>query len=238
MNTPAIIAAFAMGLTGSLHCAGMCGPIMWIIPFNVLKSYKKWAAVLLYHLGRISVYAVLGWTLYSFKSLFNPHIQQYISIIAGVILLLVGLATFIPGMLTWLRFPWAKPAQSALGHMMSNPSLATLLVAGALNGILPCGLVYMALSLSMSAGTSLESISLMYAFGMGTIPMLVTLTILGNQANLFKSLWVRKWVPLVLFTFGSLFIVRGMNLGIPYFSPELSIQGEEIKANCCHKADK
>lgn len=60
MNTITLTMAFIMGLTGSLHCAGMCGPIIWIMPFQVLNGFKKWLAIALYHIGRISVYATFG----------------------------------------------------------------------------------------------------------------------------------------------------------------------------------
>src|SRR5690606_36986572 len=107
--------------------------------------------------------------------------------------------------------------------------------SGVLNGLLPCGLVYMALSASTVAATPLQTVMLMYAFGLGTVPMLVTLTVLRNKASFVRNLSARKLVPVAMFVFGALFMVRGMNLGIPYLSPKITVEKNEVKASCCHK---
>lgn len=234
MNTAIIITALIMGLTGSLHCAGMCGPIALIMPFHSLAGVKKWLAILLYHVGRITVYAALGVTLYSFKSFFNPVIQQYISIILGITLLLVGLLTFMPGSKVNIYFPWTGFVQKKLGKLLASPGLSTLFLTGMLNGLLPCGLVYMALSLSMTAQDQAQAILVMYSFGIGTIPMLVAITVLKSRVH-FASSRIRQLVPVALFFMSALFILRGMNLGVPYLSPEISIEHNEVKARCCHK---
>lgn len=223
-----------MGLTGSLHCAGMCGPIALIMPFHSLAGIKKWLAILLYHIGRITVYAALGVTLYSFKSFFNPVIQQYISIILGVALLLIGLLTFMPGSKVNIYFPWTGFVQKNLGKLLASPGLLTMFFTGMLNGLLPCGLVYMALSLSMTAQDQVQAILVMYSFGIGTIPMLVAITVLKSRVH-FASSRIRRLVPVALFFMSALFILRGMNLGVPYLSPEISIEHNEVKARCCHK---
>ena len=233
MINVALLTALAMGLTGSLHCAGMCGPIMLVLPFRTWKGYRKWFAILLYHSGRITVYALLGWFLYSFKSLFDPRWQQYVAMGTGLLLLLAGLWSFFPK--GKISLPWMGVVQLQLGRLMGHPSPTAMLLAGMLNGLLPCGLVYMALSLSMAAGSSLQAIMLMYAFGAGTLPMLLGITVMQSRIKLFSAGRIRQWVPLVLFVFGSLFIVRGMNLGIPYLSPKIEVSQHKIKANCCHK---
>ncbi len=234
MSTAIIVTALIMGLTGSLHCAGMCGPIALIMPFHSLAGVKKWLAILLYHVGRITVYAALGVTLYSFKSFFNPVIQQYISIILGITLLLVGLLTFMPGSKVNIYFPWTGFVQKKLGKLLARPGLSTLFLTGMLNGLLPCGLVYMALSLSMTAQGQAQAILVMYSFGIGTIPMLVAITVLKSRVH-FASSRIRQLVPVALFFMSALFILRGMNLGVPYLSPEISIEHNEVKARCCHK---
>ena len=64
MITPVLTMALLMGLTGSLHCAGMCGPIIWVMPFQFISGFKKWMGIGLYHFGRITVYALLVLTLH------------------------------------------------------------------------------------------------------------------------------------------------------------------------------
>jgi Uncharacterized conserved protein len=234
MSNGILITAALMGLTGSLHCAGMCGPIMLVMPFRILQGYKKWLGLFLYHAGRISIYALMGWILYSFKSFFNPHWQQYISIGFGVLLLFIGLISFT-GNAGAMRLPWAKWVQHNLAKLMAAPGLHILFATGVLNGLLPCGLVYMALSLSVTATTASQAIASMYTFGIGTIPMLLAITLLGSRIPLSAQLKVRKLVPIALLAFACLFMVRGMNLGIPYLSPQIKAESGQVKASCCHK---
>ncbi len=233
MSTVTLAMALLMGAAGSLHCAGMCGPIMLVMPFQALSGFSKWIGISLYHLGRISVYTILGLVLHSFTLLFQPQWQQYISVILGGLLLIAGMFSFFSGRFK-VAFPWAGIVTGQLGRFIGRPSLSGLFVTGALNGLLPCGLVYMALSVSVTADSALQSMALMFAFGLGTTPMLLALTMLKVRlAHLLPA--VRKAVPLVVFCFGILVLLRGLNLGIPYLSPEVTMQQHMPEAACCHK---
>lgn len=235
MNTVAITMVLLMGFTGSLHCAGMCGPIVWIMPFQTFSGWRKALALGMYHAGRISVYAMLGLTLHSFRSLFDPKVQQYVSIALGVSLLVAGVLSFIPNHMVKVRLPWAEFVKKQLGRVIGNPGYGTLAIAGMLNGLLPCGLVYMALSASIAAPSAGQAVLMMYAFGLGTLPMLISITILKTKAAFLRTTHIRKLVPVVVFCFGCLFILRGMNLGIPYLSPKVAMAQHEIHSCCCHK---
>ncbi|HTN47630.1 MAG TPA: sulfite exporter TauE/SafE family protein [Flavipsychrobacter sp.] len=230
---PVFITALLMGLTGSLHCAGMCGPIVLFMPFHAMKGWRKWVAVAAYHLGRISMYAAMGWIVYSFKSVFNPHWQQQVSIITGVLLLGIGLLNLAGKKI--LPSTQLQKVYSLWGKLISKPGILSLLVAGWINGMLPCGLVYMALSLSTAADTSFQAVGAMYVFGLGTLPMLLAVTILGHRIHSTAKQWITKAVPVLLFIFAGVFILRGLNLGIPYLSPKVIVEQQEIKASCCHK---
>lgn len=233
MNIGIPAMAFVMGLTGSLHCAGMCGPIMWVMPFRALSGARKITAILAYHLSRVSIYALLALVLHSVKWLFAPGIQQGISIAMGAVLLLGGLAAFMPGRWT-VNMPWNGWVTRQLGKVSGNPSVAALMAAGALNGLLPCGLVYMALSASVSIASQAEAMIMMFAFGLGTMPMLVSITLLGQKLSFARM--TKKVVPVVVFFFGCLFILRGLNLGIPYLSPKVVVTEQGPQASCCHKS--
>ena len=234
MNALTITMAFLMGLTGSLHCAGMCGPIMWILPFRLFTGIKKAVAIGLYHSGRISVYAFLAIVLHSFRNLFDPKMQQYISIALGGSLLLLGILSFMPGHLLKVKLPWTEYVKQQLSHFIARPGLGTLTLAGILNGLLPCGLVYMALSASVTAVSTLQAATFMYAFGAGTLPMLLGIILLKNKLTFLNGYHARKFVPVIVFAFGCLFILRGMNMGIPYLSPKVEVTQHEIRS-CCHK---
>lgn len=233
MNTSVIIMALLMGFTGSLHCAGMCGPIVWIMPFQMFNGAKKVIAIALYHIGRVSVYAALAVILHSFRSMFDPKVQQYISIILGSILLLAGVLSFFSA--SWnMNLPWGGFVKKQLGNVIGKPGLGAITAAGILNGMLPCGLVYMALSASMTLGTAAQAAGMIYIFGIGTLPMLVSITLLKTKVNFLRSSHIKKFIPVVVFSFGCLFVLRGMNLGIPYLSPKVVVSAGEVHS-CCHK---
>ncbi len=235
MATSVIIMAFLMGFTGSLHCAGMCGPIMWVMPFQFFNGAKKVLAVTLYHLGRVSVYAMLAVVLHSFRSFFDPRIQQYISIGLGSLLLLAGVLSFLPAAgFTGFNLPWSGTVKKLLGKFIGRPGIGAITAAGVLNGLLPCGLVYMALSATFTLGTSAQAAAFMYLFGAGTLPMLISISVLKYKASALRVAHVKKLVPVVVFCFGCLFILRGLNLGIPYISPKVVVSGHQIHS-CCHK---
>lgn len=235
MDSVSLGIAILMGFTGSLHCAGMCGPIVWVMPFQHLSGIKKFAGIFLYHFGRITTYALLALVLFSFRSLFNPQVQQYISIALGAVLLIIGVLYFIPAAAVKVSMPWADKVKNLLGKFVGRPGLTALLVSGFLNGLLPCGLVYMALSTSLAAKTPVAAMGLMYAFGLGTVPMMVSITLLRSRVNLSQMQLLKRSVPILMFAFGSIFILRGLNLGIPYLSPKIEMQETGVKANCCHK---
>jgi len=234
MDQVTLFTALSMGFLGSLHCAGMCGPIMLILPFQLLHGWKKVIAITLYHLGRVSIYAGMGLILHSFKHLFHPQWQQYISMILGVVLLASGILTFFPAGNKLLQFPWLGFVKKQSLKVIGRPEFSALFMAGLLNGLLPCGLVYMALSLAATASSTTTAALAMYAFGLGTMPMLITITLLKGKVRLFQSQSIRKFVPAMMLILGCLFLLRGMNLGISYLSPELTQSKVGVKSSCCH----
>ena len=236
MSASPFILAFLMGLTGSLHCAGMCGPIMFVMPFQLFRGARKAAALTLYHFSRISVYMAMAVILHSFRGLFQPRVQQYISIALGASLLLAGIAYFLPaGSRRTIELPWSGFVKRKLGNVLSQPSLRTIALAGMLNGMLPCGLVYMALSASVLLPSVAVVAGSVFAFGLGTMPMLLALVLVRDKVAIFRAANIRKVAPVIVFFFGCLFILRGMNLGIPYLSPRVEVTQKAIIHSCCHK---
>jgi sulfite exporter TauE/SafE len=208
------------------------------MPFQQYGSAKRGLGIALYHFGRISVYALLGIMLHLFKGLFHPQWQQYVSIIAGVTLLALGLLYFLPQAGVRLKLPWTGMVQKGLGRVMAQRHPAWLVAAGALNGFLPCGMVYMALAAAVSVPETWQAAAMMYAFGIGTAPMMVAITLLRSRTPL-QVISFRKWTPVVMLFFGCLFVLRGANLGIPYLSPKVDVAkttAEAPKMSCCHKA--
>lgn len=234
MNLLLPVTALLMGLTGSLHCAGMCGPIIWVMPFQQLHGWRKAVGLFLYHFGRISIYALLGWLLFTFKSAFHPGWQQWISLTLGALFLGFGLLYFIPAARMRVMLPWTGFVQRQLAQHLSYPYPERLFLLGALHGMLPCGLVYMALATVSSAQSAIEAISLMYAFGAGTVPMLLLVSFFRSTVTPITTLILRKWTPVLILAFGCMFLLRGANLGIPYLSPKAIQKAETGVTISCH----
>jgi hypothetical protein len=234
MSTSTIIMALLMGFTGSLHCAGMCGPIIFIMPFQAFSGMRRILALLAYHFSRISVYAGMAVVLHSFRDLFNPQVQQYISITLGVTLLVAGILSFFSGHIKTFKLPWSGLVQRQLGKLMQSPGFGSIAASGFMNGLLPCGLVYMALSASLSMSSALNAAIMVAFFGIGTMPMLISITLLKSRLRFLSAGTFRRLVPVMVFVFGCLFVLRGLNLNIPYLSPKVEMTPTGVHS-CCHK---
>lgn len=167
--------------------------------------------------------------------MFEPKVQQVISLVLGGLLLVVGVISFIPNSRLKLIMPWTSFVKTNLGRFIGSPSPGKLFVVGVLNGLLPCGLVYMALSAAVTSSSLSTAILGMYAFGLGTMPMLIGITVLGGKFSLQQFVQVRKLVPVMMLFFGVLFMLRGMDLGIPYLSPKVEVVKQGVKSSCCQK---
>lgn len=231
----AYFSALLMGLTGSLHCVGMCGPIMLVMPFYQLKGARKVVGIAAYHASRILAYSLLALVLYSFRSAFTPAVQQYISIILGSVLLIAGLLSFLSvHNMPVMKMPWSGLVGKALKKYVGNPGLPAIAAAGFLNGLLPCGLVYMALSATLTLSSPLQALGFTWFFGLGTFPALLAVVLFRSRLNLLLGPSIRKFTPAIVFVFGCIFFVRGLNLGIPYLSPKTQVSNGVIHS-CCHK---
>ena len=103
--------------------------------------------------------------------------------------------------------------------MFAIRSFSSLFFIGLLNGLLPCGLVYMAIAGAIGLGNVTEGSLYMILFGIGTIPMLLTISLAGNIMSLAVRKKINKLIPVMVVIVGLLFILRGLSLGIPYLSP-------------------
>jgi len=215
--------AFIFGLVGSLHCVGMCGPIAFMLPVDRSNSFKKVTQVFTYHLGRLLAYGLIG-LFYGMvgRSLYIFGIQQQLSIIIGVIMIL---AILTPAHL-FNKYNLSKPlyrviskVKSSMGSALKKKSPDALFTIGFLNGFLPCGLVYMAVFASIAAGSTWQGSLYMVLFGLGTIPLMTSAIYLGKFINTKVKQRIQKAIPVFVVFIGILFILRGLGLGIPYLSP-------------------
>jgi sulfite exporter TauE/SafE len=239
-----IYSAFLVGLLGSVHCLGMCGPIALALPLKNGSPWQKVSGRLVYNSGRIFTYSLiglliggLGWGLAFSTS------QQNLSVGMGVLLLLV-LVT--PARFTRRLNPLSPIARftsdmkqrfSTLFRQRSNQAL---LLMGLLNGLLPCGLVYVALAGAVAMGSSAGGMAYMALFGLGTLPVMLATSLAGQWLSFSRRAILSKVAPVFTFVLACLLILRGLNLGISGLSPRIVSTGSgtaqhTVRADCCHK---
>jgi len=120
---------------------------------------------------------------------------------------------------------WLK---AALGSMLQRRAMPAMFGIGLLNGLLPCGLVYVACAAATATGDVLSGMRYMIAFGLGTVPMLLAISLLGTKLQFALRFKVQRLIPASLILVGMLLLLRGMALGIPYVSPKLPTQPDAV----------
>ena len=216
---------FILGFLGSLHCIGMCGPLMVAVPGASRATY---------HAGRALSYACLGLVFGALGQTFAlAGWQNGLSIAAGTAILVLALGSLAPGVRAragaW-TYRWTAPLKQKWSKLIGKQSVAALLAMGFLNGLLPCGLVYVALAAAAGTGHALSGGALMLLFGLGTTPALIAVALFGRPIQQRFRIQFQRLVPAALVMIAALLILRGMSLGIPYISPVLA--GET--PCCCH----
>lgn len=231
--------ALIFGLLGSFHCVGMCGPIAFLMPVDHNNPTKKFVQTLSYHLGRLLTYALIGFMFGELGKRLNLFgLQQQLSIGIGLLMILVIL---LPSHI-FNRYNFSKPmyklvgkVKSALGKQLKSKSKGTFFTLGLLNGLLPCGLVYMAVFGAIATGDALTGALYMFVFGLGTVPLMTTAIYLGNFLKGKAKKRIVKFIPVAVILMGCLFILRGLGLGIPYVSPGKQVAVEQVQAeHSCH----
>lgn len=227
--------AFVLGLAGSLHCIGMCGPLALSLPVSHNNGMSRVTGGLLYNSGRVLSYAMMGLLFGSLGSLILvTKWQSGLSIALGIIILLY---LFIPK--KYFHFStnsiFGKPfmlLRQQLGKLFQSGKMSSLFFIGVLNGFLPCGLVYLALTSSVISANAWSGAMFMLFFGLGTFPMMFATVLMGNYLNQSIRKKIYKAIPALLFFMAVLLILRGMNLGIPFVSP--GFDGHHHEAVECH----
>lgn len=231
-----LFSALILGLLGSLHCVGMCGPIAFMLPVDRSNSLKKVSQIGIYHFGRLLAYSILGLVFGLVgKSLYLFGIQQQLSIAIGVLMIIV---VVLPHKIIG-KYNLSKPlykliskVKSSLGKALKKKTADTFLTIGFLNGFLPCGLVYMAVFGSVATGSLAEGSLYMVLFGLGTIPLMTSAIYLGKFLNSTIKQRIQKVIPVFVVIIGGLFILRGLGLGIPYLSPAPIVEMASSAIEC------
>jgi sulfite exporter TauE/SafE len=228
-----LINGLIFGLISTLHCAGMCGPLAFYIPSQV-KGDKRVFAVL-YQIGRISIYILIGLMVYLLGMSFSFFkLQQVLSIVMGSLMVVYVLWPL-------LKLPQIKLFSNLQGNILKKISNAigannkkSALGLGIMNGLLPCGAIYIAALYCASFSHVSDALIYMSLFGLGTMPVFIAAWMLLSKQFSFKVkrfTYLYRALPLIV---GILMILRGANLGIPYLSPELEQTNQTVEVkNCC-----
>lgn len=219
-----LVSAIILGLMGSLHCVGMCGPIAFMLPVDKNNNLKKLLQVSLYHFGRLLSYALIGLIFGLLgKGLYIFGMQQKLSIGVGllmIVLVLIPVKTLNSYNLSRPVYKVISKVKNRLGQELKKKTPDTFLTIGFLNGFLPCGLVYMALFGAIAMGSAWKGSLYMMLFGLGTVPLMTSAIYFSGFLKGAMRHRVRKLIPAFVVVIGLFFILRGMGLGIPYISPE------------------
>ncbi len=224
MDSAILLSALVLGFGSGFHCIGMCGPIALSMGLTKKQAVNYHVQNFTYNLGRVFTYALLGALLGLVgKSFALAGFQQYLTIFAGVLLIIMAIFSFggkdfaskIPFLSSFLL-----NVKINLGKLLQKSDLQSRFATGILNGFLPCGMVYMALTASLAAGGIWQGALFMALFGLGTIPFMFAVVFAGNMLSTAFRTKVLKLIPVMMIFLGGLFILRGLELGIPYLSPK------------------
>lgn len=240
------LSALTLGLIGSFHCVGMCGPIALAIPLKTSSWLARITGGLIYNIGRAITYALMGIVFGLLgRGLVMSGFQQWVSVIMGAIMIL----SVVTPSLYKNRFNAEKGIFSfvgkvklSLGKLFTQRSYGSLFLIGLLNGLLPCGLVYVAIAAAIATGSSVGGGLFMFIFGLGTLPMMLAISLIGNLITLELRKKITRLIPYAIVFIGILFVLRGLSLGIPFLSPPekaMTVPTEQLdvtkpKPDCCH----
>lgn len=224
MEIKIILSALALGFVSGFHCIGMCGPIALSMGLTKKQAANYYLQNFTYQLGRIFTYSFLGATVGIVGAGFQmAGFQKYLSIIVGVLLILMAVFSF-GGKDFASKIPFISKflfsVKMNLGKLFQKADYKSRFLTGILNGFLPCGMVYAALTASIVAGGIWQSATFMAIFGLGTFPFMFAIVLVGNLMTQAFRIKILKIVPVMMIVLGALFILRGLELGIPYVSPK------------------
>ncbi len=232
--------AFIVGLVGSAHCAGMCGPIALALPLKSDNWFTRVSGGLVYNMGRILTYMILGAVFGLLgKGLHMAGFQLWASVVIGILMIVMVVIPLVfrklPSLNTVFEGYSARLLSGfrAMFHRGGNSSLFGI---GLLNGILPCGLVYVAVAGAINTGDVISAMMYMALFGAGTIPVMLAVSLAGTMISLKFRIFINKLSPYVIVLLGVLFILRGLSLGIPYVSPKAEALTPVVEKahKCCN----
>lgn len=227
------LSLFLLGLAGSFHCMTMCGPISMTLPLNRRSNGTLIRGILLNNSGRIVTYSLLGLIFGTIGfSLGIFRFFQVASILFGLALIVLAWRRKWINKLEFRNRSFNQWTSRNMGKLLQKRGPFSLFFIGLLNGLLPCGMIFLGLASSLLASNPWETALGMSFFGLGTLPgMIGTAYFAQKMGQSFRGKLTHVY-PYLLTLIGILVILRGTNLGIPYLSPKI-----ETKQYTAHQTD-
>lgn len=223
MEIALLFSALALGFASGFHCIGMCGPIALSLGLTRKQATNYYLQNLTYQFGRIFTYTFLGAVLGMVGQGFHmAGFQRFLTIGVGIMLIFMSIYSF-GGKDFASKIPFLSQflftVKKNLGTILQKADYRSRFTTGILNGFLPCGMVYMALTASLASGGIWQGAVYMSVFGLGTLPFMFAVVLAGTIITQSVRQKVLRAIPVFMMILGALFILRGLELGIPYLSP-------------------
>lgn len=236
-----MLIGFIIGLSSAFHCLGMCGPIALAIPVKRSSNFSILSGAFQYNLGRIATYTLLGLMIGSIGLSFSAlQWMQWLSIAAGLLMIALAWHKLFSSGQSKLEGKLTQQISRGIGRVIRSESPFKLIGLGALNGLLPCGMVFIGLTNALIQDSLITSALAMTFFGLGTLPVLFFIVFFASKLSGHRRLKFSKAIPYIMTCVGLLVILRGLNLGIPYISPEINViqakgisQKTNVEMVCC-----
>jgi sulfite exporter TauE/SafE len=189
----------------------MCGPLALALPGS-RRPGQDFLFRILYNLGRVTTYSLMGLVagLVGY-SIALQGLQAELSLVAGIVIILGVLLSRpwrLQGRAAQLYSRLTSGLRKGLAKRLARGSAASSYAAGLLNGLLPCGFVYLALAGAAGAGHYLQSTAYMALFGLGTTPALLAVVIAGRLIGRRFGRFFNKLSPVIAIALALLLIHR------------------------------
>jgi len=208
--------ALIMGFLGSFHCIGMCGPIALALPVNNTSALSVFTGRLLYNAGRIFTYSLLGLLVGLFgHAIAMKGFQKNLSISTGIIILVFASLSFRwkkINSFSYILSGYTFKLKKIFRNLFGQRSRLTQFIIGVVNGLLPCGFLYLALGGAAVTGNFIHGMIYMLLFGLGTIPIMLSLSLAGNFVGFRFQRYLKKATPYVAMAVAAFLIYRGLML--------------------------
>lgn len=225
--------AFSLGLMSSFHCVGMCGPIALALPIHKGSKSRQLGGLLTYNLGRASTYALLGALIGALGGAVAwVGYLRYLSVAAGVLMILYAVwpsrldhAFRVPGF-------WQKSVgkvKAGMARLLQSRSVAGWVALGMLNGLLPCGMVYLAVVSAVAMGSAANGAAYMFFFGLGTIPAMMAVGFFKHWFSPVVRTKMRRLTPILMAVAGVWLVARGLMIQVP-----VNFFGAPAEIPVCH----